>query len=111
MAQAVSLSTTSSPLLLQKTGYPVKSHNNAGATFMASFPSMRRFPRLGSVRAQANNGGDNKDNSVEVHVNKGDQGTAVERKSRRAAMDIAPFGKLATLLHAIHTNIVIALIS
>ncbi|KAJ1382017.1 HSP20-like chaperone [Sesbania bispinosa] len=86
MAQALWLSTTS-PLLSQKAGYSVKTQSNAIAPFKASFPSRRQLPR---VRAQAT--GDNKDNSVEVHVNKGDQGTAVERKPRRVAMDISPFG-------------------
>ncbi|XP_020228510.1 small heat shock protein, chloroplastic [Cajanus cajan] len=87
MAQALS---TSSPLLPQKTGYSVKQRNNAIAPCMASFPSRKEFPR---VRAQAS--ADNKDNSVEVqHVKKGDQGTAVERKPRRAALDISPFGLL-----------------
>lgn len=48
------------------------------------------------MRAQAS--GDNKDNSVEVqHVSKGDQGTAVEKKPRRTAMDISPFGKYLPL--------------
>ncbi|TKY74029.1 Small heat shock protein [Spatholobus suberectus] len=90
MAQALS---TSSLLLLQKTGYPVKTQNNVIVPCMVSFPSRKELPRLGRVRAQAS--GDNKDNSVEVqHVNKGDQGTAVERKPRRAALDISPFGLL-----------------
>jgi HSP20 family protein len=95
MAQAVSLSTTVSPLLSQKTGYSAKTHNNTIAPCMATFRSQRQFPRLGlgRVRAQAN--GDNKDNSVEVqHVNKDNQGTAVERKPRRgSSIDISPFGK------------------
>ncbi|WJX34353.1 Small heat shock protein, chloroplastic [Trifolium repens] len=63
---------------------------------MAKFRSQRQFPRLGlgRVRAQAND--DNKDNSVEVqHVNKDNQGTAVERKPRRgSSIDISPFGLL-----------------
>ncbi|XP_061340433.1 small heat shock protein, chloroplastic [Gastrolobium bilobum] len=90
MAQALSLSTTS-PLLYQKGGSSAKPHN-AIAPCLVSFPSRRQLPRLETVRAQAN--GDNKDNSVEVHVNKGEQGTAVERKPRRVAMDMSPFGLL-----------------
>ncbi|KAH1112760.1 hypothetical protein GLYMA_04G229800v4 [Glycine max] len=90
MAQALS---TSSLLLSQKTGSYVKPQNNVIVACMASFPSRKEFPRLGRVRAQAS--GDNKDNSVEVqHVSKGDQGTAVEKKPRRTAMDISPFGIL-----------------
>lgn len=64
---------------------------------MASFPLRKQLPRPGlrNVRAQAGGGGDNKDNSVEVHrVNKDEQQTAVERKPRRSAMDISPFGLL-----------------
>ncbi|KAG5019261.1 hypothetical protein AAZX31_06G129100 [Glycine max] len=90
MAQALS---TSLALLSQKTGYSVNPQNNAIAPCMASFPSRKEFPRLVRVRAQAS--GDNKDNSVEVqHVNKGDHGTAVEKKPRRTSMDISPFGLL-----------------
>ncbi|CAI8598587.1 unnamed protein product [Vicia faba] len=91
MAQAVSLSTIASPILSQKPANSVKT-----PPYMASFPSRRQLPRLGlrNVRAQAG-GGDNKDNSVEVHrVNKDDQGTSVERKPRRSSMDISPFGLL-----------------
>ncbi|CAJ2667344.1 unnamed protein product [Trifolium pratense] len=101
MAQSVSLSTTVSPLLSQKTGYSVKSHNNNTiAPCMATFRSQRQFPRLGLGRVRAQAGGDNKDNSLEVqHVNKydegGDKGTAVERKPRRgSSIDISPFGLL-----------------
>lgn len=92
MAQALS---TSSPLLSQKTGYSVLPQKNAIAPCMVSFPRMKEVARVGRVRAQAS--GDNKDNSVEVqHVNKGDQhqGTAVEKKPRRTALDISPFGLL-----------------
>lgn len=46
--------------------------------------------RLQAVRAQA--GGENKDTSVDVHVNSGNQGTQVERRPRRTALDISPFG-------------------
>lgn len=94
MAQALS---TSSLLLSQKTGSYVKPQNSVIVPCMASFPSRKEFPRLGRVRAQAS--GDNKDNSVEVqHVNKGDHGTAVEKKPRRTSMDISPFGKFPILI-------------
>ncbi|XP_027339137.1 small heat shock protein, chloroplastic [Abrus precatorius] len=90
MAQALS---TSSPLLSPKTGYSVKPQNNVVAPCIASFSCRKQLPRVARVRAQAS--GDNKDNSLEVqHVNKGEQGTAVERKPRRFAMDISPFGLL-----------------
>lgn len=95
MAQALSLTTTH-PLLSQKTGYSPKPDNKVIAPCLVSFPSPKKpLQRVGRVRAQASD--DNKDNSVDVHVSKGDQGTAVERKPRRGAMDISPFGKFAIL--------------
>lgn len=51
--------------------------------------------RLQAVRAQA--GGENKDTSVDVHVNSGNQGTQAERRPRRTALDILPFGKFSEL--------------
>ncbi|XP_058781424.1 small heat shock protein, chloroplastic-like [Vicia villosa] len=93
MAQAVSLSTIASPMLSQKPCNSVKST----LPCMASFPLSKQLPRPGlkNMRAQAGGGGDNKDNSVEVHrLNKEDQQTAVERKPRRSAIDISPFGLL-----------------
>lgn len=103
MAQAVSLSTTTSPMLSPKAGYSAETRNKTTAPCMASFPLRRQLPKLGlgRVRAQAQASGDNKDNSVEVqHVNKGDQGhgSAVERKPRRGSMDmISPFGEFSSL--------------
>nr|ABX60218.1 heat shock protein [Ammopiptanthus mongolicus] len=94
MAQAMSLTTTC-PLLSQKAGYSAKLDNKVIAPCLVSFPSPKRsLARVGRVRAQAS--GDNKDNSVDVHVTKGegDQGKAVEKKPRKAAMDISPFGLL-----------------
>lgn len=46
--------------------------------------------RLSLVRAQQV--GDNKDTSVDVQVNQGNQGTTIERRPRRLAVDISPFG-------------------
>ncbi|MED6209622.1 Small heat shock protein, chloroplastic [Stylosanthes scabra] len=95
MAQAVvvplstATTTTTSPLLSQKAGY------SASPSSMAFFPQRKPLSRLGRVRAQAN--AENKDNSVDVHVSKSnnnEQGTAVDRKPRRPAMDISPFGLL-----------------
>lgn len=54
-------------------------------------------PRVGIVRAQA---GDNKDTSVDVHVNKdkgNNQGTNLETRPRRMAIDVSPFGLLDPL--------------
>ncbi|CAI9767747.1 unnamed protein product [Fraxinus pennsylvanica] len=50
--------------------------------------------RVSVVRAQAT--GDNQDTSVDVqrHSSSNKQGTAVERRPRRLAMDISPFGLL-----------------
>ena len=90
MAQALLVSTTS-PLLSQKAGYSARPNNNVVAPSLAYFAHRRPLSRLGRVRAQGN--GENKDNSVDVHVTKGDQGTAVERKPRGAASDISPLGK------------------
>ncbi|XP_054799934.1 small heat shock protein, chloroplastic-like [Prosopis cineraria] len=89
-AQSVSLSSCS----------PLVSHR-AGPSFikplLANFPSTAKkpLPRLGTVRVQASH--DNKDTSVDVHFNKDNQGqqqTSVERRPRRMAMDISPFGLL-----------------
>lgn len=98
MAQALSLQTVS-PLLSPNAGHSAKTHKNVIAPYMASFPPRRQLPKLGigKVKAQAS-GNDNKDNSVEVHVNKGDQGTAVEKKPRSVAMDISPFGKFTIFI-------------
>jgi HSP20 family protein len=97
MAQAVSLSATTSPMLSPKAA----GHSNkTTAPCMASFPLRRQLPKLGLGRVRAQASGDNRDNSVEVqHVNKGDQGqgSAVERKPRRGSMDISPFGEFSSL--------------
>ncbi|KAL0358838.1 UNVERIFIED_CONTAM: Small heat shock protein, chloroplastic [Sesamum angustifolium] len=58
------------------------------------FPNVRRPPSL--VRAQAS--GESKDTAVDVHhVSGGNQGTAVERRPRRLAVDVSPFGLLDPL--------------
>lgn len=61
--------------------------------FSVSFPSKSICSSrpLSIVRAQA--AGDNNDTSVDVHVNKDNQGTAVEKRPKRSAVDISPFGK------------------
>ncbi|XP_022734027.1 small heat shock protein, chloroplastic-like [Durio zibethinus] len=64
--------------------------------FSVCFPSKNSCSsRLSIVRAQA--AGDNKDTSVDVHVNKDNQGTAVEKRPKRLAVDISPFGLLDSL--------------
>ncbi|KAL0452375.1 UNVERIFIED_CONTAM: Small heat shock protein, chloroplastic [Sesamum latifolium] len=58
------------------------------------FQNVRRPPSL--VRAQA--GGESKDTAVDVHhAGGGNQGTAVERRPRRLAVDVFPFGLLDPL--------------
>ncbi|XP_021290181.1 small heat shock protein, chloroplastic [Herrania umbratica] len=58
-----------------------------------SFPSRNAScSRLSVVRAEA--AGDNKDTSVDVHVNKNNQGRAVEKRPKRLAVDVSPFGLL-----------------
>ncbi|KAJ7959418.1 Small heat shock protein [Quillaja saponaria] len=93
MASTLSL-TSSLPMLSHKTRVSNKV-NNSAPIFLATFPSRKPRPRLGLVRAQAT--GDNKDTSVDVHVNQqgqGTQGTAVDRRPRRLAMDVPTFGLL-----------------
>uniref|UniRef100_A0A6N2LEW8 SHSP domain-containing protein n=1 Tax=Salix viminalis TaxID=40686 RepID=A0A6N2LEW8_SALVM len=53
--------------------------------------------RMALVRAEA--GGDHKDTSVDVHVNQqgNNQGKAVERRPRKLAVDVSPFGLLDPL--------------
>ncbi|XP_052490441.1 small heat shock protein, chloroplastic [Gossypium raimondii] len=65
--------------------------------FSVSFPSKNPcISRLSLVRAQAA-GDNNKDMSVDVHVNKDNQGTAVEKRPRGLAVDVSPFGLLDPL--------------
>ncbi|KAK6135149.1 hypothetical protein DH2020_031097 [Rehmannia glutinosa] len=64
------------------------------------FPSACNFRRRPLIRAQAT--GENKDSAVDVqHVSTGqggaNQGSAVERRPRRLAVDVSPFGLLDTL--------------
>lgn len=92
MAATLSM-TTSSPLLSSKTRGSV-AKNLAPRSVL--FPS-RRAGRMPAVRAQSS--GEHKDTSVDVHVsNQGNQGTQMERKPRRMAVDISPFGKFFNLI-------------
>ncbi|XP_008234657.1 PREDICTED: small heat shock protein, chloroplastic [Prunus mume] len=84
MSSALALS-SSSPLLSTKARSSIKTYVTAPCS--ATFPS--RLHRLPVVRAQA--GGDGK---LDVQVNQGNQGTEVERRPRRLAGDISPFGLL-----------------
>lgn len=61
-----------------------------------------RYPsRLSAVKAQTTqtSGGDGKATSLDVQVNQGNQnrGSAVERRPRRLALDVSPFGLLDPL--------------
>lgn len=92
-AQAVSCS----PLVSHR-ATPSSSISSHGKPCLASFPKTKKhLPRLGVVRAQATNH-DNKDTSLDVHYNKDDRGqqqqqqTSMERRPRRTAMDVSPFG-------------------
>ncbi|XP_021805375.1 small heat shock protein, chloroplastic-like [Prunus avium] len=76
---------SSSPLLSTKARSSIKTYVTAPCS--ATFPS--RWHRLPVVRAQA--GGDGQ---LDVQVNQGNQGTEVERRPRRLAVDISPFGLL-----------------
>ncbi|XVF12753.1 hypothetical protein REPUB_Repub08aG0146600 [Reevesia pubescens] len=94
---ASTLSWSSSPLVSNRVNLPCST--KAIMPFSVSFPSKNsRSSRLSSVRAQAAED-HNKDTSVEVHVNKDNQGqgTAVEKRPKRLAMDISPFGLLDPL--------------
>ncbi|KAJ0044342.1 hypothetical protein Pint_05078 [Pistacia integerrima] len=89
---ASTLSISASPFL--STNPKILTRNNA-APCRVALPS-RRPCRLPIVRAEA--AGDGKDSAVDVHVNQGNQGTSsVERRPRRLAVDISPFGLLDPL--------------
>ncbi|XP_011043706.1 PREDICTED: small heat shock protein, chloroplastic [Populus euphratica] len=92
------LSWSSAPLLSSK-GEVVPSTKPTPCS--VSFPSRGGFgksiskpSRLALVRAEA--AGDQKDTSVAVHVNQqgNNQGAAVERRPRKLAVDVSPFGLL-----------------
>ncbi|GMJ06341.1 heat shock protein 21 [Hibiscus trionum] len=94
---ASTLSCSSSPLVSNRATLPCST--KPIMPFSASFPSKNSYNnRLSVVRAQAT-GDHNKDTSVDVHVNKDNkgQGTAVEKRPKRLAMDISPFGLLDPL--------------
>ncbi|XVF10166.1 hypothetical protein REPUB_Repub07fG0159300 [Reevesia pubescens] len=91
------LSWSSSPLVSNKANLPCST--KAIIPFSVSFPFKNSCSsRLSLVRAQTA-GGDNNDTSVDVHVNKDNQGqgTAVEKRPKRLAVNISPFGLLDPL--------------
>ncbi|GLU12089.1 hypothetical protein SLE2022_287960 [Rubroshorea leprosula] len=95
---ASTLSCSSSPLLFNKArSGRIKAIVPCAVSFPSLSSSSTRSHRLSVVRAQQGSGGDNKDTSVDVQVNKGNQGTAVERRPKRWAVDISPFGLLDPL--------------
>ncbi|XWS48644.1 hypothetical protein CRYUN_Cryun13aG0093800 [Craigia yunnanensis] len=64
--------------------------------FSVSFPSKNPCSsRLYIFRAQA--AGDNKDTSVDVHVNKDNQGNSIDKKPKQLTADLSPFGLLDPL--------------
>ncbi|EOY23687.1 hypothetical protein QUC31_008373 [Theobroma cacao] len=76
---------------------PLVSNRAKPCSTKAIIPRSVSFPsgnsscgRLSVVRAQA--AGDNKDTSVDVHVDKNNQGRAVEKRPKRSAVDVSPFG-------------------
>ncbi|XVE58283.1 hypothetical protein DITRI_Ditri04bG0157900 [Diplodiscus trichospermus] len=89
---ASTLSWSCSPLVSNRA---MPCSTKATVPFSVYFPSKNHCSSRLSTRAQAAE--DNKDTSVEVHQNKDNQGTAVEKRPRRLAMDISPFGLLDTL--------------
>ena len=87
---ASTLSWSSSPLVSNRANLPCST--KAVIPFSVSLPSKKSCSsRLSVLRAQA--AGDNKDTAVDVHVNKDNQGTAVDKRPKRLAVDISPFGK------------------
>ncbi|EOY23686.1 Small heat shock protein isoform 1 [Theobroma cacao] len=82
---------------------PLVSNRAKPCSTKAIIPRSVSFPsgnsscgRLSVVRAQA--AGDNKDTSVDVHVDKNNQGRAVEKRPKRSAVDVSPFGN-SKLMH------------
>ncbi|EEF30326.1 heat shock protein, putative [Ricinus communis] len=93
-SSALCWSTT--PLMSRKAMATIKPMAPCSVSFPQRGLNIGRPSRLCPVRAQA--AGDNKNASVDVHVNQGNQGTAVERKPRRQlAVDISPFGFMDSL--------------
>ncbi|XVE64480.1 hypothetical protein DITRI_Ditri07aG0104100 [Diplodiscus trichospermus] len=91
---AATVSCSSSPLVSNRATLPCST--KAVMPFSVSFPAKNSGrSRLSVFRAQA--AGDNKDTSVDVHVNKGNQGTAVEKRPKQLAVDVSPFGLLDPL--------------
>ncbi|EXB43107.1 hypothetical protein L484_002575 [Morus notabilis] len=93
MASTLMCSQTCSPLLVNKAGgVSHKVNNSSLAPCLATFPK-RRY-QLPVVRAQGGDGG--KDSSVDVQVSQGSNQAcnAVEKRPRRLAVDILPFGLL-----------------
>lgn len=94
MAATLSIS-SSSPLVSREARTSIASRKVAPCSVALPPTSRKGAYRLQAVRAQA--GGENKDTSVDVHVNSGNQGNQVERRPRRTALDISPFGLMDPL--------------
>ncbi|XP_062119991.1 small heat shock protein, chloroplastic [Humulus lupulus] len=88
------LPTSSYTLPLNKAKLSNKLAHTSIAPCLATFPS--RQSRAPAVRAQASDEG--KDTAVDVHVNQGSTSNqTVEKRPRRLAMDVSPFGLLDPL--------------
>ncbi|XAR52155.1 hypothetical protein NMG60_11020078 [Bertholletia excelsa] len=84
----------SSPFVASRTGKSLRAVVPCSAVFPSAC-NIRRPTRLPEVRAQA--AGENKDTAVDVQVSKQGsqhQGSAVERRPSRLAVDVSPFGLL-----------------
>ncbi|KAF8008366.1 hypothetical protein BT93_K2134 [Corymbia citriodora subsp. variegata] len=97
---ASALASSPSPLVAGKAPGSARAAATAPCS-VAFLPRTRRSgsgrpARLSVVRAKE---GDKKDSAVDVHVSKSDQGqgTSVERRPRRLAMDVSPFDLLDPL--------------
>nr|P30222.1 RecName: Full=Small heat shock protein, chloroplastic; Flags: Precursor [Petunia x hybrida]CAA38037.1 heat shock protein [Petunia x hybrida] len=96
------LTCSASPLVSNGVVSATSRTNNKKTTtapFSVCFPYSKCSVRKPASRLVAQATGDNKDTSVDVHVsnnNQGgnNQGSAVERRPRRMALDVSPFGLL-----------------
>nr|ACB70176.1 small heat shock protein [Capparis spinosa] len=83
--------------LTVSSGSPLVSPTSRRATSKAVGSCSVSFPRRDSRRLSVVRAQDHKDNSVDVRVNKDNQGSAVEKSPRRLAVDVSPFGLLDPL--------------
>ncbi|KAL9240575.1 hypothetical protein vseg_014777 [Gypsophila vaccaria] len=105
MATSKALTCTTSPLVYSNKGVsPISSSRTGPCTvWFSGYPTKKHFTRLGLVRAQQQTGGESS-HHVDVQVQKSglsgqNQGAAqaIERRPRRSALDISPFGLIDSL--------------